>query len=324
MSKELSIVIPAYNEEAIIAQVINELRQLLTRCGIDAEIIVVDDGSTDKTSDAAIQVGVRVLRHRNNRGYGASLKTGILAASGDLIAITDADGTYPMQYLPEMLRLMENADMVVGARTGANVNIPLVRRPAKWALNRLANYVTAFKIEDLNSGMRVFRREIALQYFSILPDQFSWTTTITLAMLCDKYAVRYLPIDYRPRTGRSKIMPWDAGAFTILILRMAILFKPLRVFLPLVGICLGYAAVKIFFDLGIKHDRNISATAVLSLMTALIMLSMGMIADALTTRLGRLHTLALTHAREQETTELVLEQSSEKRITSRPMEVTRP
>ena len=305
MLKQLSIVIPAFNEAPIIGKVLTELHDLMVQHGIEAEIIVVDDGSSDGTAQEALSAGARVIRHRSNRGYGASLKTGILAATYDLVAITDADGTYPARYLPEMLREIEQYDMVVGSRTGANVHIPFVRKPAKWVLNRLANYVSGHKIPDLNSGMRVFRREIALQYFGILPDQFSFTTTITMAMLCDKYAIKYVPIDYRKRHGKSKIVPWDAASFTILILRMAVLFRPLRVFLPIVLVCLAYGLTKAGLDLTVFHDRNISATAVLAMMTAIMLLSVAMIAEALVTRLGRLSSNVVSVAREKQTIELV-------------------
>ena len=184
----VSIVIPAFNEEQGIAQVIGELRSVLGQHGINAEILVIDDGSRDKTAQAAA-AGARVFRHRSNRGYGAALKSCIAAASNTALVITDADGTYPCQYIPEMLERLETADMVVGARIGSNVKIPAIRRPAKWMLNKLANYLTKTNIPDLNSGLRAFRRDVVMQYFAMLPDQFSWTTTITLAMHCDKYAV---------------------------------------------------------------------------------------------------------------------------------------
>lgn len=293
MAKHLSIVIPAFNEGAAVGPVVAELRRMLRESDIDAEVIVVDDGSSDDTGGAARSAGARVIRHRSNRGYGASLKTGIAAARHDLVAITDADGTYPAHFLPEMLRALERADMVVGARTGANVHIPVVRRPAKWVLNRLANYVTGSNIPDLNSGLRVFRRDVVMQYFPILPDQFSWTTTITMAMHSDKYAVVYLPIDYRARTGRSKIVPWDAGSFAILILRTAMLFKPLRVFFPVVLICFIYGVVKMFIDLCVTGDRNISASSLLGFVSALLILLIGMLGDALATRLGRLNAQAV-------------------------------
>jgi glycosyltransferase involved in cell wall biosynthesis len=248
---------------------------------------VVADGSTDRTAAMAAAAGARVFRHRSNRGYGAALKSGITGASNDYIVITDADGTYPSEYIPKMLSLLESADMVVGARIGANVKIPAVRKPAKWVLNQVANYMTRAKIPDLNSGLRAFRRNVAMQYFAILPDQFSWTTTITLAMHCDKYAVTYLPIDYLPRKGRSKIVPWDAGSFLILILRTAMLFRPLRIFVPVVLLCLVYGSVKMTIDM--MRDPNISASALLAFVSALIILLIGMLGDAIAARLSRLN-----------------------------------
>ncbi len=286
----VSIVIPAFNEEEGVGHVITEMRETLKSHAIEAEIIVVDDGSADATAQAALEAGARVLRHRSNRGYGAALKTGITAASNPYIVIADADGTYPSEYIPELLAHLEQADMVVGARIGRKVKIPLIRRPAKWALNRVANYMTAAHIPDLNSGLRAFRRDIAMQYFTILPDQFSFTTTITLAMHCDKYAVTYLPIDYRGRRGRSKIVPWDAGSFLILILRTSMLFRPLRVFIPLMLAALAYGIGKAVIDLAVIHDRMISASATLALVSALMILLIGMLGDAVATRLGRLTT----------------------------------
>jgi len=301
---QISIVIPALDEGPVIGSVLAELKDMLHQHGLDGDVIVVDDGSTDDTSAVALSAGVRVLRHRSTRGYGASLKTGILAARHDHVAITDADGTYPLRRIPEMLQALETADMVVGARTGRSVHIPWIRRPAKWGLRKLANYVTGTRIPDINSGLRVFRRDTVLQYFPILPDQFSWTTTITIALLCDRYAVKFLPIDYRPRTGKSKITPWDAGAFTVLTLRMAVLFRPLRVFLPVAGLCAGYGVLKMLVDLLLLGDRMISASAILMFLSSLIVLLMGMIADALVTRLGRFSPARLPSARLDEDLEI--------------------
>jgi len=150
----VSVVIPAFNEEQGVAKVIGELRAVLEERGIAAEILVFDDGSSDHTAQAAAGAGARVFRHRSNRGYGAALKSGISAASNEYVVITDADGTYPCQYIPQMLKRLETSDMVVGARIGSNVKIPAIRKPAKWALNQLANYMTRTKIPDLNSGLR--------------------------------------------------------------------------------------------------------------------------------------------------------------------------
>lgn len=300
--KTVSIVIPAYNEELAVRETVVELRALFEVTDITAEIIVVDDGSKDNTAKEAKAAGARVIQHRSNRGYGASLKTGIIAASNNTIAITDADGTYPAKYLPEMLAELEHADMIVGSRTGADVHIPLSRRPAKWFLRVMANYVSNTKIPDLNSGLRVFRRDVAMQYFAILSDQFSFTTTITLALLCDKYAVVYQPIDYRKRQGKSKIVPWDAGSFAILILRVAMLFRPLRVFIPLAILCVAYGVIKGTVD--VFRDPNISASAILALVSALTMVLTGMLGDAVATRLGRFNQYAALGVRPKEYAEV--------------------
>ena len=302
MIKTVSLIIPAFNEEEAAPQVALEARELLKRHGYRAEIIVVDDGSTDGTADAALRSGARVLQHRRNRGYGAALKTGIAAATYDVIAIIDADGTYAPKYLPAMLEELERVDMVVGARTGKEAHIPFIRLPAKWVLRLMADYVSGVRIPDLNSGLRVFRRDMAMQYFPILPNQFSFTTTITLAMLCDNYAVSYFPIDYHKRIGKSKIVPWDAGSFAILILRMAMLFRPLRVFIPIALVCLLYGVTKMSIDL--THDPNISASAIFAFISALLMVLIGMLGDAIATRLGRFNPNAVAGVQPKEYVEL--------------------
>ena len=315
MISDVSVIIPTFNEAPSISAVIAEVSELLKSNGIRAEIIVVDDGSTDNSAAVACAAGARVLQHRRNRGYGASLKTGIAAAKHEAVAIIDADGTYPAHYLPQMLAELDHADMVVGARTGQSVHLSMARRPAKWVLKHLANYVTNSRIPDLNSGLRVFRRDIAMQYFPILPNYFSFTTTITLAMLCDNYAVDYIPIDYRKRQGRSKIVPWDAGSFAILILRMAMLFKPLRVFLPLAIAALLYGVIKMSVDL--THDPNISASAIFSMMSALLIILIGMLGDALATRLGRLNHQVIVGVRPKDYVEVFNEEPAVD-VISRP------
>ena len=287
MTESVSIIIPAYNEHLAVGAVVQEVLHELAQHAIRGEVIVIDDGSSDGTGAAARGAGARVMRHRSNRGYGSALKTGIMAASHNLILITDADGTYPVKYIPQILASLEKADMVVGARLGKNVAIPLVRRPAKWVLNKLANYVAGYRIPDLNSGLRAFRKDIVRQYFAVLPDQFSFTTTVTLAMHCDNYAVQYVPVDYLSRKGKSKIVPWDAASFAVLILRTATMFRPLRVFLPIVALCLAYGTTKMWIDM--TRDPNISASALGAFMSALIVLLIGLLADGVALRLGRMH-----------------------------------
>ncbi len=150
----VSIIIPAYNEENAIEGVILKVKDVMNESSYQYEIVVVDDGSRDETTAKAERTGARILRHRKNRGYGAALKTGIRAAKYDAIVIADADGTYPVDQIPEILDKLQSADMVVGARVTDNTDIPLVRRPAKWIVKRLSEYITGDRIPDLNSGLR--------------------------------------------------------------------------------------------------------------------------------------------------------------------------
>ena len=235
----LSVVVPAYNEEEGVGSVVKTLFAELETTGWPFEIIAVDDGSIDETAERAEAAGALVVRHPANRSYGAALKTGIRQARHALICIADADGTYPIENIPELVRILvaDNCDMVVGRRALNNTAISLVRRPAKWAIGRLAELVAGEQIPDLNSGLRVFKRETALRFFNLLPNGFSFTTTLTLAMLSNAYFLGYTPINYYPRVGRSKIRPIrDTLNFAGLILRMALYFAPLKLFLPLSGI----------------------------------------------------------------------------------------
>jgi glycosyltransferase involved in cell wall biosynthesis len=295
----VSVVLPAYNEENAIGAQIEAIRSVLTSHEILHEVVVVDDGSHDRTTARAVQAGARVLRHPRNRGYGASLKTGILAATYETILIIDADQTYPVDEMPNLLAKLENADMVVGARIGKNVHIPLLRRVPKLLLTALAARIAGEPIPDLNSGMRVFRRDCVKQYFAILPKRFSFTTTITLALLGDDYRVLYHPIDYFRRVGRSKITPRNFMDFVVLVLRMAMLFQPLRIFVPLAFACVGLGILKTVFDVlavfqrasgvgwHLLYQPAISTSAVLLLLAGLQLLMIGMMADGLIRRIAR-------------------------------------
>lgn len=295
----VSIILPAYEEEEAVAAQVESVGRLAETLGRSYEIIVVDDGSEDRTGERATAAGARVIRHAQNRGYGAAVKTGIDAASYESIVMIDADGTYPVEAIPRLLGRLDRADMVVGARTGERVHIPLVRRPAKFVLRWLAARIGGTRIPDLNSGLRCFRRETVRQYYSILPDQFSFTTTITLALLADGYRVVYEPIDYHPRVGRSKIRPWHFLDFTILVLRLAMLFQPLKVFVPL-ALGTGLLAVlKVGFDVVAFIPRNeafgwsvlyqavLSGSALFLLLITVQLLLVGMVADGLLRRIAQ-------------------------------------
>jgi glycosyltransferase involved in cell wall biosynthesis len=287
-AKGVSIVIPAYNEEQAIGPVLEQLLRVMGEGGVPYEVIVVDDGSQDATAEMSDRYeGVIVLRHRGNRGYGAALKTGIRHARHELVCITDADGTYPSEHIPELVgRLVQDGcDMVVGGRTGNKVAIPLVRRPAKWAIGWLAHFVAGESIPDLNSGLRVFRREAALRLFSMLPDGFSFTTTITLAMLTNGYLVDYVPINYHARIGRSKIRPiQDTLSFVQLVLRIALYFAPLKVFLPLSGFMLVLALAWALFSRFVLGQLADVSTLVIA-MTGIQIAVIGMLAELVNQRL---------------------------------------
>ncbi|MBN2444157.1 MAG: glycosyltransferase family 2 protein [Spirochaetales bacterium] len=294
----VSIIIPAYNEEASIYEEITKINDVMNKAGIIYEIIVVDDSSRDKSAQRAQEAGARVFHHLNNRGYGASLKTGIYEARYENIVITDADGTYPSDRIPEMLKLLENSDMVVGQRTGKNAKIPLVRKPAKWFLRKLAQFVTGKKVPDLNSGLRAFRKRFVNLYSTLLSDRFSFTTTLTVACLSDDYKVTYLPIDYYKRAGKSKIVPWDFFNFIVLVLRLSMFFNPHKVFVPIFNLCLVLGLTKFGLDVAIGMRKAqtvleffsqpvISGTTLILLLGGLIILLIGMMSDALSRRIAQ-------------------------------------
>ncbi len=295
----VTVVLPTYNEEAGIGPQIEAIRQALEQHGIEHEILVIDDGSEDKTALAATAAGARLMCNLENRGYGASLKTGIQAATYPTIVITDADGTYPSDQIPALLARLQTADMAVGSRTGKHVKIPLIRRPAKWMLGWLANRIAGRRIPDLNSGLRAFRRNVVEQYFGILSDRFSFTTTVTLALLADGYRVVYHPIDYYARVGKSKIKPVDFMEFLILVLRLAILFQPLRIFVPLSAAVGGLGVLKVVLDViaffprqsgadwSLWYNAVLSTSALLLLLVAFQLLLIGMVADAVIRKIGQ-------------------------------------
>lgn len=276
LARAVSVVIPAYNEAKHVAEEVVEVTRTLEQSGWRFEVIAVDDGSTDGTAEQAAGAGARVLRHTTNQGYGNALKRGIEAAQHEWILITDADGTYPADSIPGLLEAADRAEMVVGARTGEAVQVPVLRRPAKWFLRKLASYLAGRRLPDLNSGLRLMRRDLVRRYEHLLPAGFSFTTTITLAAACNGHEVEYVPINYRKRLGESKIRPWHAFDFTLLILRTIVFFNPLKVFIPLGGALALGGLAKFVYDL---TRNNLSESAVLAFLGALIIWAVGLLAD---------------------------------------------
>ncbi len=285
MAEAVTIIIPAHNEEKGIGPVLDGISSAMDAGGLEYEIIVVNDGSTDGTSRAAGgRERVSVVDVAVNRGYGASIKHGLKSARHDLIAITDADGTYPPEALPGLVLAMDNHDMVVGARTGANVAIPLIRRPAKWFLTVLANYLASATIPDLNSGLRVMRKSAIMRFLNILPQGFSFTTTITLAMLSNNYRVLFSPIDYHSRTGKSKIRPIaDTLNFLSIIIRTVMYFNPLKIFLP-ISATLVMVGIAVLLYSGFVVGRVMDVTVGILISLGIQVAVMGLLADLIDKR----------------------------------------
>ncbi len=292
ISSGISVIIPAYNEQEGIGPVLERIHQILQERRWRYEVIVVDDGSDDDTH--AIAEGIsktKVLRHPRNRGYGSALKTGIRHAQFDNLLITDADGTYPADQIPELVErlLSSECDMVVGARVGKNVSIPILRRPAKWFIRKLAEIVAGIAIPDLNSGLRVFRKDASLPFFNMLPDGFSFTTTITLAMLTNGYIVEYIPISYFQRVGKSKLRPVrDTLNFIQLVLRITLYFAPLKIFVPISAALIVIAIAWAVFST-IVLGRLADASAVVIFMTGVQVGVLGLLAELMDRRLPSFH-----------------------------------
>lgn len=273
---ELSVIIPAFNEEGGIRTTVERVQAVLNTMPCRSELVVVDDGSADRTAEEARAAGARVVTHAKNKGYGAALKTGIRGSTADCILIIDADCTYPPEAIPKLWAHMATADMAVGSRPMLSAGITWARRPAKWFLNRLASYLVGQHIPDLNSGQRIMRRTVLLQFLPLLPMGFSFTSTITMAMLANGYQVIYEPIDYAVRTGRSKIRPQDFGNFILLVVRAIVLFNPLKVFLPAGALLFLIGVGKLIEDI---YLMNLSETAVMAFLSAIVVWSVGLLAD---------------------------------------------
>jgi glycosyltransferase involved in cell wall biosynthesis len=275
-----TIVVPIFNEAEALRSFFDVLLPVAQELGL--EVVAVNDGSRDCSAELLAQIpGIIFVNNRENRGYGAALKEGTKHSTGRVIIIIDADGTYSPHDIPHLLSvfLEREIDMVVGARVGENVQVPVVRRPAKWILNKLANYLTNSRIPDLNSGLRVMRRTLVERFLNLLPNGFSFTTTITLAALSNDFKVEFIPINYGKRTGSSKIRPIaDTLNFLQLIVRTVMYFNPLRIFLPL-GLSMLVLSLAGYTYRVFMGGVGLQATTVILFVGALQVCAIGMLAD---------------------------------------------
>ncbi|HMA79892.1 MAG TPA: glycosyltransferase family 2 protein [Candidatus Binatia bacterium] len=271
---EISIVIPVFNEAPSLVKLLGEIRSLgLPR----AEIIVVDDGSSDGSAEAALQSGASVVRHPYNIGNGAAVKSGIRAARGRLIVLMDGDGQHKPEDIPKLLADASRYHMVVGARAKGS-KLRFHRYAANQLYNWLASYVTRFKIQDLTSGFRVLSRRDAWRFIDLLPNTFSYPTTLTLAFLRSGLTVKYVPIQTLYRAGQSKIsLITDGIRFLLIITKIATLFSPFRVFLP-VSVFFFLAGMANYLYTYVTQGR-FTNMSVFMFTTAVIIFMLGLVSE---------------------------------------------
>ena len=284
---DVSVVLPVFNEKGHLLDELDRIRKSLEASSLTYELIVVDDGSTDGSAERLADVpGIRLIRFTKNRGAGSARKAGTHAARGRVVAWTDADMTYPNDRIPELVKELEGHDQVVGARTSEQGTAKALRVPAKWMIRKLAEYLSGSRIPDLNSGLRVFRRDVAAQYLHLLPAGFSCVTTITMSFLANGYSVKYVPIEYSPRAGRSKFHWWvDTRRYLLQVLRLVLSYNPMRFFMPIGLTLFAIGMAKLGFDL-VDKDWRVGSNTSLILFAAFQVIAIGLLAD-LVVRLGK-------------------------------------
>lgn len=279
---DVSIILPVYNELGHLTDEIDRIRKAMDNSSYAYEIIVVDDGSTDGSGDRLRQIdGIRLVRFAKNRGSGAARRWGTDQSRGRVIVWTDVDMTYPNDEIPQLVEELEERglDQLVGARTSERGTLRWIRTPAKWLIRQLAAYLAREPIPDLNSGLRVFRRDVAAQFLYLLPRGFSCVTTITMAFLANGYSVGYRPIDYFPREGQSKFHWWkDTTRYLLQVVRMALMWEPVRVFGPPALAVFIVGVGKLVYDVFVKNFRVATNTLVL-LAVAFALATIAMLAD---------------------------------------------
>jgi glycosyltransferase involved in cell wall biosynthesis len=278
MSKDtVTVVIPAFNEEGTIGLLLSKIKALHP----DFQILVVDDGSTDNTRQVALDAGAEVIRHPYNIGNGAAVKSGIRAADGEVLVFMDGDGQHDPEDIQGLLQCIPEYDMAVGERTYSD-QASIGRAVGNSLYNRLASYAANFPIRDLTSGFRAVKAGVARQFLYLLPNTYSYPTTLTLSVLRTGFSIKYVPIRiHRRRSGKSKInLMRDGVRFFMIIARICTLYSPMRIFLPVSFsiFCLGFAYYMYTFVLW-RRFTNMSA---LLFSTSVIIFMLGLISEQIT------------------------------------------
>lgn len=287
MTLSLAIIIPVYNEENSIVHTVERVKAGLKSLKIKmkTEIICVNDGSHDGSKEILESIkDITVIHHHANRGYGAALKTALDYTDKEWIFIVDADGSYPIEDMGKLAdQINEHTHMIVGAREGIGISKHPFRRFARWLLRSMVKSLTGVMVPDLNSGMRFFRKSLYDQFHHLLPMGFSFTTTITVASLYSGYDVKYIPINYNERVGKSNIRPADDFFnFTVLIIRLASYFEPLRFFIPLSLIIYLVAFLRGVRD--VLLTNAIGSLAIIIFLVAIQVFVAGIIVDVVVRR----------------------------------------
>ena len=278
MDEALTIIIPVYNEEQAIESTLDELIPVAKSHAW--QIVVVNDGSKDKTGMLlkSYSAKCRIINHPYNRGYGAALKTGIRNTETEVIAIYDSDGQHRPADLVRLWKEIPFYDMVIGERAEGS-KVDLFRVPGKWLMSHAANFIVGQRILDINSGLRVFRRDFIKKVLHLMPEGFSFTSTSTVAALKMGFTVGFIPIQTRKRIGSSTVRQVRHGFMAVmLILRLVILFSPLRIFLP---VAVSMILVGILYTIYIISTVRLMLAngALLCFSSALIIFFFGLLVD---------------------------------------------
>ncbi|MBO0868391.1 MAG: glycosyltransferase family 2 protein [Micromonosporaceae bacterium] len=290
---DVTIVLPCYNEQDHVLLELERISKAMENSPFSYELMVIDDKSTDGTLAVLREAQprfphMRLVAFQRNGGSGTARRIGTAEARGGIVVWTDADMTYPNERIPEFVQyLLDNpdTDQVVGARTREQGTYKFLRVPAKWTIRKIAEQLAGTRIPDLNSGLRAFRREVALPYLRLLPPGFSCVTTITMSFLSNQHTVDYLPIDYAKRAGTSKFhFVRDAYRYILQVLRMVMYFNPIKVLMPVALTLLAIGTAKAIFDviryaIVVHAWFHVTTNAVLLVVSGLIIASVALLAD---------------------------------------------